>query len=111
MIRSLMLLISLWILAGPSCSSVEIPDIAPEITLPASGDCYSMTTLSHKVTRYTKDICVERSKRAIKIYSEDWQKLKIVLLKNCITNRCKQSVGALDDLFKSLDNALVKVVR
>jgi len=87
------------------CASVEIPDLAPEITLPASGDCYSRTTLTRIKTRIPKEECAKRSKRAIKLYSEDWHKLRFILLKNCLQFKCKQTVGALDEFFQYLDDA------
>lgn len=97
------------IFAGPSCTTVEIPNLYPEITLPASGDCYARGTLDRKKIRIPKAECEKRSKRAIKLYSEDWHQLRYILLKNCIMNQCKQTVGALDELFQTLDDAAARI--
>jgi len=79
--------------------------------LPASGDGYGITTISRKETRIPRAEWDQKRKRAILLYSEDWAKLKYTLLKNCIANQCKQTVGALDGLFYSLDDALKKIPR
>lgn len=79
------------------------------VTLPASGDCYQVTVLSHKKTRYPKDQCEEIKKRAIIITSEDWKKQKISIKKNCQHAECTQLVGAFDELFLTIDEALKKV--
>jgi hypothetical protein len=96
-------------LAISGCASIEIPDIRPHITLPASGDGYSISTVSHEKTRIPKLEWDEKKKRGIVIFSEDWQKLRFTLLKNCLTNQCKTAVGRLDELFLTIDNALQKV--
>lgn len=85
---------------------VEIPDISPGVTLPASGDGYQIGTLSQKETRIPKAEWDEKRKRGIILFSDDWAKLKFTLLKNCISNPCKQTVGALDDLFIAIDDAI-----
>jgi len=92
-----------------SCGSMEIADIGPMITLPASGDCYQVTVLTHKKTRYPKAECDEIKKRGIVITSEDWKKQKISIQKNCQLQKCKQLVGVFDSLFLTIDSALQKV--
>jgi hypothetical protein len=48
-----------------------------------------------------------KKRKGIILFSEDWAKVKISLLKNCInSDQCKQAVGALDELFIALDEAL-----
>lgn len=93
------------------CASIAIPDLHPEITLPGSLDCYSKSTLSRETYRIPASRCAERSKLAIKLYSNDWQILRVALLKNCLTNQCKQSVGALDELFEVLDKSAAAVLK
>ncbi len=92
-----------------SCSTIEIPDIHPGITLPASGDGYQIGTVSHDEIRTPADQWHEKTKRGIILFSDDWAKLKFTLLKNCLANDCKQSVGALDNLFYAIDNALKEI--
>lgn len=104
MTRLLLPLISLLLSA---CAQVEIPDITPFIVLPASGDCYGRSTVSDQVVRTVEGpLCEDKVKRSIHLTSDDWAKLKYTLLKNCLSNQCKQSVGALDQLFETIDNAL-----
>lgn len=104
-LRSLLLSVSLLICLS-SCASVEIPDIRPGITLPASGDGYRYSTLSNKEERIPKVQWDEEKKRGIILFSDDWAKLKYTLLKNCLTNKCKSTAGALDSLFYAIDDAL-----
>ncbi len=93
-------------LISVGCATVEIPNIKTYVTLPYSGDGHSIETLTHKEDRIPKAEWEEKRKRGIILFSEDWQKLKFTLLKNCEMNECKQSVGALDGLFQALDDAL-----
>lgn len=90
---------------------MEIPDITPHITLPASGDGYGITTVSHKEVRIPKTEWDDMRKRGIILLSDDWAKLKYTLLKNCLSNDCKQTVGALDGLFYAIDDALNTIQR
>lgn len=92
-----------------SCAGFEIADIGPMVTLPASGDCYQVTVLSQKKTRYPKAQCDEIKKRAVVITSDDWKKQRISIQKNCQMNQCKQLVGAFDSLFLTIDSALQKI--
>jgi hypothetical protein len=92
-----------------SCGSIQIADIGPMVTLPASGDCYQVTVLSQKKTRYPKAKCDDIKRRGIIITSEDWKKQKVSIEKNCQMQQCKQLVGAFDSLFLTIDSALQKV--
>lgn len=92
-----------------ACASVEIPDINAYVTLPASEDGYGISTLSRKETRVPRAEWEQKRKRGIILFSEDWEKLKFTLLKNCVANQCRQTVGALDGLFYSIDDALKKI--
>lgn len=91
-----------------SCAGMDIADIGPMVTLPASGDCYQVTVLTHKKTRYPKTQCDEIKKRGIILTSEDWKKQKISIQKNCQLKKCKQLIGAFDSLFLTIDAALDK---
>ena len=92
-----------------ACASVELPDIKAYVTLPASEDGYGVSTLSRKEVRIPKAEWEQKRKRGIILFSEDWAKLKFTLLKNCMAAQCKQTVGALDGLFYSIDDALKKL--
>lgn len=97
------------ILALSGCGTMEIADIGPMVTLPASGDCYQVTVLSHKKTRYPKEQCDEIKKRGVVLTSDDWKKQRESIQKNCQLQKCKQLVGAFDSLFLVIDNALQNV--
>jgi hypothetical protein len=99
-------LVLVFLLAG--CASVSIPDFKAHVTLPASGDGYWMNTVSEKEGRIPKAEWDIKKKRGIVILSEDWAILKNTILKNCLSNTCKDTVGVFDDLFYNLDEALKK---
>ena len=92
-----------------SCANIEIADIGPMVTLPASGDCYQVTVISQKKTRYPKAKCDDIKRRGIILTSDDWKKQRISIQKNCQLNKCKQLVGVFDSLFLTIDSALQKV--
>lgn len=94
------------LLSLSACAGFQIADIGPMVTLPASGDCYQVTVLSQKKTRYPKAQCDEIKKRGVVLTSEDWQKQRFSIQKNCQMAQCKQLLGAFDELFKTLDRAL-----
>lgn len=107
MIKLLLPLISSQILA---CAQVEIPDLDPFIRLPASKDCYSKTTVSRQSKRILAGPeCEDMIDRSVHLSSDAWAKLRVTLIKNCLTNECKQTVGALDELFITIDNALKNI--
>lgn len=105
--KSSFLLCSLFLLC--SCATVEVPNFKAWVELPASKKGYAVETVSHKEYEMPADKWAEKKKKAIHIFSEDWLILKRTIRKNCITNRCKQAVGALDGLFIAIDDALKKV--
>jgi hypothetical protein len=88
---------------------MQIADIAPGVTLPASGDCYQVTVLTRTKTRTPKPQCDEIKKRAIFITAADWEKQRYSIEKNCQLSQCKQLVGAFDGLFLTIDKALQSV--
>jgi hypothetical protein len=92
-----------------SCAGIEIADIGPYVTLPASQDCYRVTVVTRKKTRVPKLECDEIKKRALFITSDDWKKQRISIQKNCQMAKCKQLVGAFDELFLTIDSALQKI--
>ncbi len=96
-------------LISACAGTFELPDVSPGITLPASGDGFQRSTLTGKEIRTPAPEWREKTKRGIILFSDDWAKLKYTLLKNCITNECKQSVGALDGLFYAIDGALKQI--
>lgn len=96
-------------LALSACGTFEIADIGPMVTLPASGDCYRVTVLTHVKTRIPKAQCDSIKARGVVITSEDWKKQRISIQKNCQLTQCKQLVGAFDALFLTIDDALAKI--
>jgi hypothetical protein len=85
---------------------MEVADFQPNITLPASGDCYGITVLSKKETRLPRAECDEIKKRAIFIDSENYKLLRKSIQKNCQNFQCKEIIGAFDGLFLAIDEAL-----
>ena len=107
---SLLRMLSVSLLLSPSgCASVEIPNFRAFITLPASEDGFGVFTTSHKEVVIPADKWAVERKRGIIILPEDWKILKLTIRKNCIVNKCKKAVGALDGLFLAIDDALKKV--
>lgn len=91
------------------CATVEVANFKAWIELPASKKGFAVETVSRQEHEMTAEKWAEKKKRAIHIFSEDWIILKRTIRKNCITNKCKQAVGALDGLFLAIDDALKKV--
>lgn len=90
-----------------NCSSVyEIPDFNTYVTLPYSGDGYSISTVTHKTNRIPAAQWELQRRKGIVLLSADWEKLKFSLAKNCLSNPCKQTIGALDSLFITIDQSL-----
>lgn len=92
-----------------SCSTLEVADVGPMVTLPASKDCYRVTTLTVVKTRIPKAECDEIKKRAVFFTTEDWRKQKTSILKNCQMKKCKDIVGVFDHLFLTIDEMLQKI--
>ncbi len=92
-----------------ACATVEIPDFNAYVTLPASGDGFSVSTVSRQERRIPRQEWDLIRRKGIVLLSEDWIKLKYTILKSCLSMKCKQSVGSLDALFESLDKALKDV--
>jgi len=92
-----------------SCAGMDIADVRPTITLPASGDCYGVTVLTKQKVRHPKSVCDEMKKRGVFLSQEDWKKQKISIQKNCQLKKCKQLVGVFDELFLTIDSALKKL--
>lgn len=91
------------------CSTVQIPDFKAHVTLPASGDGFYVKTVSDEEGTIPKKEWDEKRKRGVIILSEDWAILRNVIKKNCLSNKsCDDTVGALDNLFYSIDQALLK---
>lgn len=79
------------------------------VTLPASGDCFGITVLSHQEIRIPKKECDELKRRGVFITNEDYQKQRLSIQKNCQFAQCKQLMGAFDDLFMIIDKSITKV--
>lgn len=93
-----------------SCASVEIPELHPHITLPANQSGFWVNTLKEEegeIPPAEWKIKLETEPHII-LFSKDWATLRYVILKNCLTMACKQSVGTLDALFEAADAALKK---
>lgn len=97
------------LLSLSGCAGFQIADIGPMVTLPASGDCYRVTVLTHQKTRIPKAECDQIKKRGVVLTSDDWQKQRFSVQKNCQMAQCKQLIGAFDELFLTIDQALQKV--
>lgn len=92
-----------------SCATIEIPELHPGITLPASGDGFQVNTITGRAKLIPAAEWQKQLPRGIIMFSDDWAKLKFTLLKNCLENTCTQAVGALDTLFQTIDEALRKL--
>src|SRR4051812_5717051 len=101
--RLLQLFVSLLLIANSACSSMEIADIRPYVTLPYSEDCFGINVLSRTEARLPKPQCEEMKKRAVFMTSNDWKLLRISIQKNCQHAKCKQLIGAFDELFLAVD--------
>lgn len=102
-----LLVVSFLLFSG--CATVEVPNFKAWVELPASKEGFAVETVTKKEHSMPATEWAEKKKRAIHIFSEDWLILKRTIRKNCITNKCKQAVGALDGLFLAIDDALRKV--
>jgi len=92
-----------------SCATVRIPDFKAHITLPASGDGYWVKTISDEEGRISKEVWDIQKRRGIVLMSEDWEILRYTILRNCLSNQCKDTVGVFDELFNTLDAGLKAV--
>lgn len=99
-------LMILLFLFSTGCASVDIPDFYAHITLPASGDGYAVSTVSKSRKRIPKAEWRQQIRRGIILMPEDYKKLKFTILKNCLSNKCKKSVGTFDNLFLAIDKGL-----
>ncbi len=85
------------------CASVKIPDFKAHITLPASGNGFYVKTVTGEEGTIPKEKWDKMKVRGIVILSEDWAILRNVLLKNCLSNECNDTVGVFDNIFYTLD--------
>lgn len=105
----LLRLLSASLLFSVSCAQVQIPELHPGITLPASGDGFTVDTVTGATQTIPAAQWQQKLPRGIVLFSDDWQILKTTLLNNCMDNTCTQAVGALDSLFQAIDQALRKI--
>ena len=99
----------LFILIFGGCATVQVPELRPGITLPASGDGLQVDTITGATTRIPADQWKKKLPKGIILFSDDWKILKTTLLTNCMQNTCSQAVGVLDSLFQTVDQALQKL--
>jgi hypothetical protein len=92
-----------------SCATVQVPELHPGITLPASEDGLQINTITGEAIRTPADQWKQKLPRGIILFSDDWQTLKSTLLSNCMENKCQRAVGVLDTLFQAVDQALQKM--
>jgi len=102
--------LSVSLLTLAACATVELPELHPGITLPASGDGYQIDTITGKEVRIPADKWQEKLPRGIILFSDDWATLKYTLLKNCFQDaRCERMKTTVDTLFQTVDQALGKI--
>lgn len=102
--RFLMLLLPMLFLCN--CQHiVDLPDLCPKITLPASGDGAEVCTVSKKRRRIPKVEWDEQRKKMIHFDVKDYTKMKRAFLKHCLSSKCKQQIGQYDKLFEAIDKA------
>ena len=94
------------VLGLSACSTIELPSANLYVTLPASGNGFGVNILTNKEVEIPAKEWKQISRRGVILLSEDWAKIKLSLLKACLENTCRQSVGALDGLFYAIDDAL-----
>lgn len=99
------------LLFSVGCATVNVPDFYAHITLPASGDGYAVSTISQNRKRIPKEKWEEMRMKGIILMPEDYRKVRKSFVNICNTNKCKQTLGALDDLFITIDDALQAVDR
>ncbi len=98
----------LFCLSLSACASYQVSDWQASITLPASQDCYSFNVVSGKETRLAADSkqCKDKKLKSVWLDSDSYKMLKKDIQKNCLMNKCKQIMGAFDELFLVLDASL-----
>lgn len=110
--RSSVLLANLFAsVALSGCMSFKTSDFRADITLPASGDCFGIYTMSGREVRIPADDprCVSQKARSIRLDSENWKILRRDIQNNCQAAKCTQIKGLLDDLFLTIDQGLQKI--
>jgi len=109
MIKSFALFASMLFMFSGCSTLVDMPDICPKITLPASGDGYEVCSVSKRERRIPKAKWDIEKKRMLSIDSSDYTKIKMKFQKQCVSSNCKQAIGTFDSLFLMLDGALQSV--
>jgi hypothetical protein len=101
----------LWLVLLSGCSHYQTSDWQASITLPASGDCWSINVMSRKEERIPADdpTCIRKKARAIWLDADNYKLLRRDIQTNCQFAQCKQITGAFDSLFLSIDAALQKI--
>lgn len=97
------------VLSGCAGLPMQVPDFQPNVTLPASGDCYGITVVTRKETRLPKPECDELKKRAVFFDSENYKLIRESFQQNCQLFQCQQLIGAFDNLFLAIDKGLQSI--
>lgn len=102
---------SVVLVASVGCATVEVPELRPHTTLPASKDGFWVNTLKDEEGEIPAPLWKKKLEEEahVILFSKDWASLRFTILKNCLTMQCQQSVGTLDNLFYTLDEALKKM--
>lgn len=106
-----LLAVSFASVALSGCMSFQTSDFRADITLPASGDCFGIYTMSGREERIPANDpkCIDQKARSIRLDSENWKILRRDIQNNCQAAKCTQIKGLLDDLFLTIDDALNKI--
>ena len=99
------------IILAVSCANFKTSDWQASITLPASQDCYSFNVISGKESRLAAESpeCIRKKAHSVWIDSESYKMLRTDIQRNCQMAKCKQITGAFDQLFLTIDDALLKI--
>ena len=89
------------------CATSEITDFeACPVELPYSGDGYCKRVVSQTSRRIPKKQWIKERRTMVCLPHNSYKNLKIDLYKSCYSNRCKQALDSVGDLFDNLDNAV-----
>lgn len=95
-----------------SCqNALKISDISPGVTLPYSGNCFQVSTLTGKVKETPKAECDKIKAKSLFITTEDYKKLRKDTQNNCAASKsCTQITTPMDELMLLIDSGLDKAL-
>lgn len=99
---------SLFLLVS-GCAGMEVADFRPYVTLPASERCFGVTVLTKQEHELPREECEALKKRAVFLDSENYKMLRTSIQRNCQHFKCRQIIGAFDQLFIVIDDALERI--